>query len=54
MARIQSSVSPQTPNPLTVAMVHTGYLKFATERNIVPKGNAVPKTGPRKSPAPVG
>jgi hypothetical protein len=27
-------------------MVHIGYLKFATERNIVPKGNAVPKTGP--------
>jgi len=23
---------------LTVAMVHIGYLKFATERNIVPKG----------------
>src|SRR6476646_10678836 len=40
MARIQSSVSPQTPNPLTVAMVHTGYLKFATERNIVPNRNA--------------
>jgi hypothetical protein len=39
---------------LTVAMVHIGYLKFATERNIVPNGNAVPKTGPRKSPAPVG
>src|SRR6478672_12462697 len=40
MARIQSSVSPQRPNPLTVAMVHTGYLKFATERNIVPNRNA--------------
>jgi hypothetical protein len=30
-------------------MVHTGYLKFATERNIVPKGNAVPKTGQEKA-----
>src|SRR6476469_812360 len=40
MSRIQSSVSPQTPNPQQ--WFHIGYLKFAPERNIVPKGNAVP------------
>jgi hypothetical protein len=41
--------SPNT-KPSPVAMVHIGYLKFATERNIVPKGNAVPKTWPKKKP----
>jgi hypothetical protein len=35
---------------LTVAMVHIGYLKFATERNIVPKGNAVPRSIAPSSP----
>jgi hypothetical protein len=41
--------SPNT-NPLTVAMVHTGYLKFATERNIVPKGKRGSKNRPKKKP----
>ena len=53
MSRTLSSGSPQTPKPSLLQWFHIGCLKFAAERNIVPKGNAVPKQVHQERPLPL-
>jgi len=46
-------VLPKHQSPSPQQWFHIGCLKFAAERNIVPKGNAVPKQAHQEKPVPL-